>query len=79
MVVMNANNEAAGGAKKTTPQTADEMIAALTASLAALGRKYLGPCYEHCTMADGSVRLVRIELWSVNGERSFGRILEVLS
>jgi hypothetical protein len=29
-------------------------------------------------MADGSIKLVRIELWLVNGERSFGRILEVL-
>ena len=35
----NANTDAAGGAKKTTPQNAEDMVAALKASIAAVEAK----------------------------------------
>jgi hypothetical protein len=41
-----------------------------------MDRKYLGPCIEVVQMKDGTFKLCKIELWTVNGERSFGAILK---
>lgn len=50
------------------------------ASLLAKGWRSLGDCYERVQLRGGAIELCRVELWhKPDGERSFGRVLEVLS
>lgn len=43
-------------------------------------RKYLGEAWERVQVEDGSFKTCKMELWrNIDGERSFGRVLEVRS